>query len=131
MTERPIEDMAYTPVGSGQISVALPGRHVAPEVYAAAERFARACAAVRKAQAEIESAGHAVHETENRVMSEAYRAVAEDTEIDEGTKLGQSEEWVLAKSAEETARTRFNGDPLWCRVHGAMMRATAPRGSAD
>ncbi|MER6591393.1 hypothetical protein ABT214_05965 [Micromonospora purpureochromogenes] len=94
---------------SAQLSVALPGRHVAPEVYAAAERFTRACAAVRKAQAEIDSAGRAVQETENRVMREAYRAVAEDAEIDEDAKLAQSEDWASAKAAEETARARYNG----------------------
>ncbi len=76
---------------------------------AAAERFARACEAVRRAEAEISAAGKAIRDTENRVMAEAYRAVAEDAEIDEDAKLAQSEEWALAKTAEETALARFHG----------------------
>ncbi|MEU2703341.1 hypothetical protein [Micromonospora aurantiaca (nom. illeg.)] len=112
MTEKPyksapVSDGAY--IRTGQITVSLPGRHVPPDVCAAAERFARACEAVRRAEAEISAAGKAIRDTENRVMAEAYRAVAEDAEIDEDAKLAQSEEWVLAKSAEETALARFHG----------------------
>ncbi|MDG4816076.1 hypothetical protein O7628_11240 [Micromonospora sp. WMMD956] len=112
MTEKPyksapVSDGAY--VRTGQITVELPGRHVPPEVVRAAERFARACEAVRRAEAEIGTASKKMRETENRVMGEAYRAVHDEAEIDEDAKLAQSEEWVLAKSAEETASARFHG----------------------
>lgn len=118
-----VSDGAY--VETGQISVSLPGRHVPPEVHAAAERFVRACAAVRAYEAEIDTAGRAVHETANRVRVEAYRAVAEDAEIDEEAKLAQSEEWALAKSAEETARTRLLGTKdAMAQVHAELV-ATA------
>jgi hypothetical protein len=103
----PVTDGAY--LRTGQITVSLPGRHVPPEVYSAAERFARACAAVRKAEAEITTAGHSLRETQNRVMAEAYRAVNEDAEIDEDAKLAQSEDWASSKAAEETAHARFDG----------------------
>lgn len=95
-TSPAVSDGAY--VRTGQITVSLPDRHVPPDVYAAAERFARACAAVRKADAEITTAGRALRDTQNRVMGEAYRAVNEDAEIDEDAKLAQSEDWASARA---------------------------------
>ncbi|MFF0372697.1 hypothetical protein [Micromonospora sp. NPDC005087] len=92
-----------------ELTASLPGRHVPLDVYAAAERFARACAAVRRADAEIAAAGTAMRDVENRVMAEAYRAVSEDAVIDEDAKLAQSDDWAAAKTAEETARARFDG----------------------
>ncbi|MGW3811101.1 hypothetical protein [Micromonospora sp. NPDC005113] len=111
-----------------QLTVNLPGQHVPPEVYAAADRFARACEAVRRADADITAAGTAMRDVENRVMGEAYRAVADDVVIDEEAKLGQSEEWALARTAEETARARFDGAkealrPFHAEVVGAAASA--------
>lgn len=106
-TNPPVSDGAF--FRGSQLTVNLPGRHVAPEVQAAAERFARACAAVRRADAEITAAGTAMRDVENRVMGEAYRAVADDVVIDEDAKLAQSDDWAAARVAEETARARFDG----------------------
>lgn len=123
-TSPAVSDGAY--VRTGQITVTLPGRHVPPGVYAAAERFARACAAVRKADAEITTAGRALRETQNRVMAEAYRAVNEDAEIDEDAKLAQSEDWASAKAAEETARTRYQGaKQALAHFHAELVAAAA------
>lgn len=123
-TSPAVSDGAY--VRTGQITVSLPGRHVPPDVYAAAERFARACAAVRKADAEITAAGHALCDTRNRVMGEAYRAVHEDSEIDEDAKLAQSEDWASAKAAEETALARYQGaKQALAHFHGELVTAAA------
>jgi hypothetical protein len=120
----PVNDEAY--FNSGKLTVSLPGRHVLPEVYAAAERFTRACAASRKAEAEITTAGNAVRDTANRVMREAYLAVHEDAEIDEDVKLAQSDDWVAARAAEETARTRFaGGREAVAHFHAEVVAAAA------